>query len=89
MKDSTNWRGDESIYKSLEDSKAYVKKYNFTFLNSIFFQTILTFITQLIGYRKTSTKATYKWTSIAFGIVLLINLCLELLMSIVPTGPLI
>ena len=89
MKDSTNWRGDESIYKNLEDNKTYVRKYNFTLLNSIFFQTFLTFITQLIGYRKTSSKTTYKWTSIIFGIILLLNLCLEVLMAIVPTGPMI
>lgn len=89
IKDSTNWRGDEGIYENLEDSKAYVKKYNVTFLNSIFIQTILTFISQLIGYKKTSSKTTYKWTSIIFGIVLIINLCLEVLMAVVPTGPLI
>jgi hypothetical protein len=89
IKDTTNWRGDESIYKTLEDSKAYIKQYNFTFLNSIFIQTILTFIAQRIGYVKTASKKTYKWTSIIFGIILLINLCLEILIAIVPTGPLI
>ena len=91
IKDSTNSRGDENIYKRLEDSKAYFTKYNFTFFNSIFFQTILTFIIQLIGYKKTSSssKTTYKWTSIIFGLLLLVNLFLEVLIAIVPTGPLI
>ncbi|MBS1608905.1 MAG: hypothetical protein JSS70_09120 [Bacteroidetes bacterium] len=89
IKDSTSWRGRETIYKLLEDKKAYVKKYNPDFLTSIFFQTILTFVFQLIGYRKTSFKTRYKWTSIIFGIFLLINLYLELLMSIVQSGPLI
>ncbi|PVD51807.1 hypothetical protein DC498_12180 [Terrimonas sp.] len=89
IKDSTNWRGDETIYKQLENKKAYVKKYNFIFLNSIFFQTLLTFIFQIIGYKKTIIKTTYRRTSIIFGIALLINLILELLMSVVPTGPLI
>jgi hypothetical protein len=89
IRDSTNWRGDETIYKQLEDKKSYVNKYNFSFLNSIFVETILTFIFQVIGYKNTSIKKTYKWTSTIFGIALLINLILELLISVVPTGPLI
>lgn len=89
IKDQASWRGDENIYKQSEEKKAYVKKYNVIFLNAIFFQTILTFIFQVIGYRKTSFKTGYRWTSFIFGIALLINLILELLISIVPTGPLI
>lgn len=89
IKDSTNWRGDEGIYKKLEDKKTYLNKYNFNFLNSIFLQTIMTFIFQLIGYKRTSFKTTYRRTSIIFGMALLINLILEILISIVPTGPLI
>jgi hypothetical protein len=87
IKDSENFRGDNNIWKNLEDSKAYVKEYNSIFLNSIFFQTILTFITQLVGYKTTRTKKTYKWTSITFGIVLTLNVWLEIMMGIVPTGP--
>ena len=89
MKDSTNWRGDEIILKNLDLKKAYVKKHNSTFLNSIFLQTIFTFIAQLIGYKKTSLKKTYKWTSIVFGILFVLNLWLTLLMAIVPTGPIV
>jgi hypothetical protein len=82
-----NWRGDESIWKKLKESKLSVKKYNTIFLNAIFLQTILTFIAQVIGYKTTTTKKIYKWTAIAFGILLVINLCLVILMAIVPTGP--
>lgn len=89
IKDSTNWHGDETIYRQLEDKKGHIKKYNFSFLKSIFLQTALTFIFQVIGYKKTSTKTIYKRTSIVFGIALFLNLILELLISVVPIGPLI
>lgn len=89
MEDSENWRGDENIWKNLEASKAYVKKYNAEFLNSIFLQTILTFTAQLIGYKKTSAKKTYRWTVYLYGVILSLNLFLELLMKIIPTGPLV
>ena len=72
MKAADNWRGDDTIWKDLVD---------------IFLQTILTFVAQLIGLKTTISKKTYRWTSIAFGIVFVINLWLEILMAIVPTGP--
>lgn len=87
MKAADNWRGDDTIWKDLVDKKAYVKKQNEVFLNAIFLQTILTFIAQLIGLKATISKKTYRWTSTAFGIVFVINLWLEILMAIVPTGP--
>ncbi len=86
-KDTTNWRGDEIIYNDLITTKTYVKKHNVIFLNTIFLQTILTFIFQLIGFKRTSLKTMYKGTSIVFGIMLIINLWLAVLMEIVPTGP--
>lgn len=89
FKDNDNWHGYDKFWKELEDSKAVVKKHNATFLDSIFLQTILTFIAQVIGYRVTTAKKTYKWTAIIFGILFLINLCLKISMSIVPTGPLV
>ena len=88
-KDAENWRGDDNIWKDWEDSKVFVKKYNSIYLNTIFLQTILTFIAQFIGYKVTTAKKTYKWTAITFGILLVINLWLEILMAIVPTGPVI
>jgi hypothetical protein len=87
LKDSTSWRGDEAIYKNLEKSRANVKKYNSTFLNTIFLQSVLTFVAQVIGYRKTSLKAIYRWSSIIFGVIFLLNSILEVLLSVVPTGP--
>ena len=89
IKDSTNWRGDENIWKRLEDSRMYVKKYNTTFLNSLLLQTFLTFLAQIIGYKKTTLKRTYKRTAITFGIIFAINLWLQLLLSVLPTGPII
>ena len=88
-KDAENWRGDDNIWKDLEDSKTVAKKYNSIFLNTIFLQTILTFIAQVIGFKITTSKTTYKWTAIIFGILFAINLWLEILMAIVPTGPLL
>jgi hypothetical protein len=87
QKDPENWRGDENILKKLKKQKDYVNKYNNIFLNSVLLQTILTFIAQIIGYKNTSSKTTYKWTSIVFGILLIVSVCLSILMAIVPTGP--
>jgi len=84
-----NWRGDEKIYNKLEETKSYVRKYNNILLNSIFLQTILTFISQVIGYKRTSLKKTYKLTSTVFGVLLILNFFLFLLMAITPTGPLV
>jgi hypothetical protein len=86
-KNAENWRGDDNIWKDLDDSKAFVKKYNSIFLTTILLQTVLTFIAQVIGYKVTTAKKTYKWTAITFGILLAINLWLQILMAIVPTGP--
>ncbi len=87
QKNPKNWSGDENILKKLKKQKDYVNKYNSIFLNSILLQTILTFIAQIIGYKNTSSKTTYKWTSIAFGILLIVTVSLAILMAIVPTGP--
>jgi hypothetical protein len=87
QKDPDNWRGNETVWNSLKVKKDYVKKYNQIFLNVIMLQTLLTFIAQIIGYKKTLLKRTYKLTSIMFGILLIFNFLLALLMAIVPTGP--
>ena len=87
--DAQNWRGDDKILKDLEDRKAFIRNYNSIFLNSIFLQTILTFVAQIIGYKATKAKKTYKWTAITFGILFVVNLWLEILMAIVPTGALV
>ena len=89
LKDPNNWRGDETIWKSLENNRQYLKKNNFIFIYSLLVQTFLTFVAQLIGYKLTSFKKTYRRTSIVFGILLLINIWLTVMMSIVPTGPLV
>lgn len=80
---------DETILKSLENKKKYVKKCNSILLNSILVQTKLTFVAQILGYKRTSLKRTYKRTSISFGVLLIINLWLTVLMAIVPTGPIV
>ncbi len=82
-----NWRGDEKIFIELEQKKMQVKKINLILLKLIFLQTFLTFISQLIGYEKTKLKSTYKLSSIIFGILLILNFILFLLISIVPNGP--
>lgn len=82
-----HFRGDHHIWKDLEANKAYVRKYNATFLNTLFLQTILTFIAQVIGYKFTAEKNTYKWTAIIFGVLLVINLWLAILLAIVPSVP--
>jgi hypothetical protein len=82
-----SWRGDERIYQKLKDAEAYVRKYNYTLLSSLFLQTILTFVLQVLGYKRTSLRKTYKWTGIVFGVLLVMSFVLFLLMSIVPTGP--
>lgn len=89
LKDPNSWRGDETIWTSLENRRHYVKKYNSIFVYSLLVQTFLTFFAQVIGYKLTSFKKTYKRTSIAFGILLLINIWLTVMMAIVPTGPLV
>ena len=83
----TQQAGEET--KVFLNYKSHVKKYNIIFLNSILLQTILTFIFQIIGYKTTTAKKTYKRTSFAFGFVFVIILSLYTLMAIVPIGPVI
>ena len=87
--ENKNWQGAYENYKEIQDSKRIMKKYNSVFLNSIFLQSILTFIAQVIGYKVTTEKKTYRINAIIFGVILAINLFLEFLMAIVPTGPLL
>ena len=79
-------RGEDKLWEQLNKSKSIVQKDNMTFLQCILLQTILTFIFQVVGYRSTANKKVYKWTSIIFGILTLINLLLQLMIGIVPTG---
>jgi hypothetical protein len=80
-----NSRGDEAILKELEESTNYVNKFNMPFVHGNFFQTILTFISQIIGFKQTEFKKTYRWTSIIFGLLTLLGFVFEFLIGL-PAG---
>ena len=79
-------RGDDKIYSDLNETKKYVLQYNLTFIHLISFQTLLTFLFQILGYRLATMKNIYIWTSGLFGVILLLNLILIIMISVVPTG---
>jgi hypothetical protein len=87
--DESNWRGDDDLWKKLEETRKYVQKYNMTFLHSIFLQTVVTFLLQLVGYRTTGKRRLYKVTSNIFGILTFIHFIIEIMIGIVPTGGII
>jgi len=58
-----------------------------TLLYFLGIQTIMTFILQIIGYKKTEKKKLYERTSIIFGLLTLLFLVFQVMVEIVPTGP--
>jgi ABC-type transport system involved in multi-copper enzyme maturation permease subunit len=79
-------RGDDKIYEDLNEAKNYVQRNNMTFIHAIFLQSILTFSYQIVGFKRTSLKKTYTWTTVIFCILTTLILLLEFLLSSVPTG---
>ena len=77
--------GDYNLLTSLDESKVVSQERNSIFIYTIVLQTILTFITQIVGQKKTNRKI-YKWTKIVFGVLSILALLLIAMMGIVPTG---
>lgn len=78
------WSGEEMV-KTMSD----FKKFNFTFIHCISFQTLLTFIFQIVGYKKTTLPHLYKWTYFIFLGLLILNSVLEVMLAIVPSWPIV
>lgn len=78
--------GNEDLWKKLESERAYVIKYNMSAIHCIFWQTILTFLIQRIGYRETELKKLYKATTLVFGILTVVFLFIELMIAVIPGG---
>ena len=77
--------GDHDRWTKLEDAKTNAQKLNMTLVYLIGLQTIITFISQIVGQRRTTQKA-YKWTTIVFGILFLSVFILIVMMNIIPYG---
>tara|TARA_Y100000815_G_C13063286_1_gene395209 strand:+ start:61 stop:525 length:465 start_codon:yes stop_codon:yes gene_type:complete len=79
--------GDREIWKDLKNSRKLTVKIRLTLIHFLGFQTIATFLFQIIGYRKTNKKKTYQWTSTVFGLLSLTYLIFQFMVEIVPTEP--
>lgn len=79
--------GDIEIWKDLKKSRKLTVKTRLTLIHFLGFQTIATFLFQIIGYRKTNKKKTYQLTSTVFGLLSLTYLIFQFMVEIVPTGP--
>ena len=76
--------GDYDKRTKLEEAKKHVQKFNMTFVYLIGLQTLITFILQIVGQRRTTQK-TYRWTKIIFGILFFFIFLLIAMMGIVPS----
>ena len=81
--------GDFQLWQSLEHQRSLTQQSNITWFRLLGLQTILTFIIQIVAYRKTKNKNAFWWTRTGFGLLTLIYFILELFAAIIPTGPLI
>jgi len=81
--------GDFQLWQSLEHQRSLTQQSNITWFRLLGLQTILTFIIQIVAYRKTKSKNAFWWTRTGFGLLTFIYFILELFAAIVPTGPLI
>jgi hypothetical protein len=81
--------GDFELWQNLEKQKFQARQINMALFRLLGVQTILTFIIQIFAYRKTKAKTLFWWTRTSFGLLTLVYLTFELLLGIVPTGPLI
>ncbi len=79
--------GDREVWEELKNSQKQSVKVRMTLLHFLGIQTIMTFILQIIGYKKTEKKKLYQWTSIIFGLLTVLYLIFQVMVEIVPTGP--
>jgi hypothetical protein len=75
------WSGEEML-KTMNG----FKRFNHRFFHCISFQTLLTLIFQIVGYKKTRFPNFYKWTYFIFLALLILNSILEVMLTIVPNG---
>jgi len=78
--------GDREVWEELKNSRKQSVKVRMTLLYFLGIQTIMTFILQIIGYKKTEKKKLYERTSIIFGLLTLLFLVFQVMVEIVPTG---
>jgi hypothetical protein len=81
--------GDFQLWQNLEHERSRTLQSNRDWSRLLGIQTILTFIFQIVAYRKTRNKNAFWWTRTGFGLLTFIYFILELFAAIVPTGPLI
>jgi hypothetical protein len=74
------------VWTSTRDKEKALYSYNRPTLEFCGFQIILTFISSLVGLKRTKKKRFFKRASFAFGFLTLIFICIYLLVSIIPYG---
>ncbi len=74
------------VWTSTRDKEKTLYSYNRPTLEFCGFQIILTFISSLVGLRKTKDKTFFRRASFAFGFLTLIFICIYFLVSIIPYG---
>jgi len=72
-------------WNQLKADKAKLYSFNRPSWELLGQQILITFVLQIIGYKKSDKKKIYKWTSVIFGILTIAYLFFELLIGIVPT----
>ena len=77
---------DRDEWDSLQNQKTQLTRYNRLCFELVGLQTLITFILQIIGFRRTQLKKLYNRTVWLFGILTLVYLIIEGLIGIVPTS---
>ena len=81
--------GNHELWQKLKKQQTLIQLKNITMFRLLGFQTFLTFIVQIIGYRKTRNHNVFWWTGLAFGILTMLYFIFEFLMGVIPSGPII
>jgi hypothetical protein len=80
--------GDYHVWEELHQERVATIRHTQTFIYLISFQTLITWILQIAGKRRTNRKI-YRYTMPVLGIFTLLIITLLVLMAIAPTGPLV
>lgn len=80
---------DLTLWKNIKDIRKENVNLNKGLSNIVGFCTVLTFLLQIVGLKKGNKRKLYKWTSIVFGLLSVVYLCLLLFIKIIPIGPII
>ena len=81
--------GDIEIWKNIKETREKYLNTRYIIFNIIGFWTLLTFLLQIVGFKKDKNERFYKQTTIIFGLLSVVYLVVLLFVKIIPKGSII